>query len=85
MLLVWIIPIFALVVALRARDRLLLDVSMAAVLATVLTNKSYLGLLQQPWDPIIFGVLVSLMAIMIRRWLLGLRIMNGTVSRHNVC
>lgn len=67
--LVWIIPIFALVVALRARDRLLLDVSMAAVLATVLTNKSYLGLLQQPWDPIIFGVVVSVMAILIRRWL----------------
>ena len=68
-MLVWIIPIVGLVVALRNRDRLLLDVSLAAVLATVLTNKSYLGLVQQPWDPIIFGVLVSMMAILIRRWL----------------
>lgn len=67
--LVWIIPIFTLAVALRDRDRLLLDVSLAAVLATVLTNKSYLGLVQQPWDPILFGVLVSVIAILIKRWL----------------
>jgi len=67
--LVWIIPIVTLVVALRDRDRLLLDVSLAAVLATVLTNKSYLGLVQQPWDPIVFGVVVSVTAILIKRWL----------------
>jgi hypothetical protein len=39
------------------------------VLATVLTNKSYLGLVQQPWDPIVFGVVVSVTAILIKRWL----------------
>src|SRR5438552_4423241 len=54
---------------LRHRDRPLLDVSLAAVLITVLTNKVYLGLSQQPWDPIIFGVFVSTVAIMIRRWM----------------
>jgi hypothetical protein len=70
-LLVWIIPLVALAVALRDRDRLMIDVSLAAVLATVLTNKSYLGLVQQPWDPIIFGVVVSVIAILIKRWLAG--------------
>src|SRR5204863_529846 len=39
--LVWIIPIVTLVMALRDRDRLLLSVSLAAVLGTLLTNKSY--------------------------------------------
>jgi hypothetical protein len=67
--LVWIIPIVALVLALRDRDHPLLDVSLAAVLVTVLTNKPYLGLVQRPWDPIIFGVLVSAIAILIKRWL----------------
>ena len=67
--LVWIIPVFALVMALGDRDRLLLDVGIAAILVTVLTNKAYLGLSQQPWDPIIFGLFLSAVAIMIRRWM----------------
>jgi hypothetical protein len=67
--LVWIIPIVTLLLALRDRDRLLLDVSLAAVLGSVLTNKSYLGLSQKPWDPIVFGLFLSGLAIFIRRWL----------------
>jgi len=66
---VWIVPVIALVMALRDRDRPLLDISIAAVLVTVLTNKSYLGLSQQPWDPIVFGIVLCSVAIMIRRWL----------------
>jgi hypothetical protein len=66
---IWIIPIVALVLSLRDRDRPLLDVSLAAVLLTVLTNKPYLGLIQRPWDPIIFGLFVSATAILIKRWL----------------
>jgi hypothetical protein len=67
--LVWMIPLVVLVVSLRDRDRPLMDVSIAAVLLTVLTNKLYLGLSQQPWDPIVFGVFLSAIAITIRRWL----------------
>jgi hypothetical protein len=85
---VWIVPLIALVLALRDRDRPLLDVSLAAVLVTVLTNKSYLGLSQQPWDPIVFGIVLCAVAIMIRRWMsnspdgerygfTSLRLLNG--------
>ncbi len=67
--LVWLIPLCGLVIALRDRDRPLLDTSIAALLITIATNKSYLGLSQQPWDPIIFGVVLSAVAIAIRRWM----------------
>jgi hypothetical protein len=67
--LVWLIPLCALVMALRDRDRPLLDVSIAALLVTVAMNKSYLGLSQQPWDPIIFGAVLCSVAIAIRRWI----------------
>jgi len=67
--LVWIIPVVALTLALRDRDRPLLNVSLAAMLGTLVTNKPYLGLSQQPWDPIVFGVFLSAAAIAIRRWL----------------
>jgi len=66
---VWIVPVIALIMALRDRDRPLLDGSLAAVLVTVLTNKAYLGLSQQPWDPIVFGIVLSAVAIWIRRWM----------------
>jgi hypothetical protein len=67
--LVWVIPVVFLIIALSDRDRTLLNVSIAALLLTILTNKSYLGLSQQPWDPIVFGVFLSAIAMMIRRWL----------------
>jgi hypothetical protein len=67
--LVWILPVIALIMALRDRDRPLLDFSVAAVLVTVATNKRYLGLSVQPWDPIIFGIVLCAVAILIRRWM----------------
>jgi hypothetical protein len=39
-------------------------------LVTIATNKSYLDLPRQPWDPILFGVFLMAAAITIRRWLL---------------
>jgi hypothetical protein len=67
--LVWIIPAVTLWLGLRDRDRPLLDVSLGMVLATLATNKPYLGLMQQSWDPIVFGLFLGGIAIVIRRWL----------------
>lgn len=67
--LVWLLPIVAGRVATLQRDSLLLRVAMAAGLATLLTNKSYLGWPRQPWDPMLLGVLLIAVALALRRWL----------------
>jgi hypothetical protein len=67
--LIWIFPVMALRFALREKDRPLLDVSLGMALVTLITNKPYLGLARRPWDPIVFGVFLVVIAIAIRRWL----------------
>ena len=46
-----------------------MDVSAAMALATLATNKSYLGLDQRTWDPMLLGLLLMGTAILLRRWL----------------
>ena len=66
---IWLLPIFGLQAGIRLRDRRLIDASLAIAIVTVLTNKSYLGLPRQPWDPLLLGVLLLGAAIGVRRWL----------------
>jgi len=66
---VWVLPFVGLSLSLRARDRLLMDVSGAMLIATLATNKLYLGLPQHNWDPILFGLFLMIAAVCIRRWL----------------
>src|SRR5256712_1494097 len=66
---IWLLPILGLRLSLRSRDRLLMDVSGAMVIATLATNKLYLGLQPQTWDPILFGLFLMIAAVWIRRWL----------------
>jgi len=51
------------------RDPLLLRVGLAMTLASLLTNSAYLGRSRQPWDPMVFGVLLVGVALGLRRWL----------------
>lgn len=67
--LIWIVPVVGLVAAIRDRDRLLLDVSLGLALATLVTNKPYLGLEREPWDPILLGLLMIGGALALRRWI----------------
>jgi hypothetical protein len=67
--LVWMMPVVGLWLALRDRDRPLLDVSLLMALTTLVTNKPYLGLTRQSWDPILFGIFLCGTAIVVRRWL----------------
>jgi hypothetical protein len=64
-----ILPILGLRLALRDKDRYLIHVSLAAALVTLGTNKPYLGLPRQPWDPLLFGILLMGSAVLLRRWL----------------
>src|SRR6266705_2340405 len=68
---IWLLPILGLSLSLRARDRLLMDVSGAMLITTLATNKLYLGLPRQTWDPILFGLFLMIAAVWIRRWLAG--------------
>jgi hypothetical protein len=65
----WILPLAGLYLAIRDKDRPLLDVSLVMMLGTLLTNKSYLGWPRHEWDPILLGVFLMAAAIAVRRWL----------------
>jgi hypothetical protein len=65
----WVLPIVGLRLGIRDKDRMLLDVSLAAALVTLLTNKPYLGSMRHEWDPMLLGVLLAAVAIGVRRWL----------------
>jgi hypothetical protein len=65
----WVMPVIGLRLAIRDRDRELLDVGLALTLVTLLTNKSYLGWARNTWDPIVLGTLLIGVAIAARRWL----------------
>ncbi|HEY2431764.1 MAG TPA: hypothetical protein VGI12_03750 [Vicinamibacterales bacterium] len=66
---IWALPLAAVVLAIRGRDRSLLAVGLAMALVTVMTNKPYLGWPRHEWDPMLLGVFLMAVAIVVRRWL----------------
>jgi hypothetical protein len=66
---IWIIPVAGFRLGIRQRDRALIDVSIVLALATIATNKLYLGWPRREWDPMVLGVLLIAVAIALRRWL----------------
>jgi hypothetical protein len=66
---IWILPVAGLAIALRNRQRPLLDVSLLMALATLMSNKPYLGAARHAWDPIVFGIALIAVALIVRRWL----------------
>jgi len=66
---IWILPAMGLWLSLRGGERPLLWVAIAMTLATLLSNKEYLGSPRDEWDPIVFGVFLMGVAIALRRWL----------------
>jgi hypothetical protein len=65
----WVVPAAALTDAIRAKDRALLATGIVLALVTLATNKPYLGVARQTWDPMLLGVLLAGGAIALRRWL----------------
>lgn len=66
---IWLMPVAGLVMAINDRHRALLNVNIALLIITMLTNKAYLGMEPKPWDPILFGGLLIAIAVGVRRWL----------------
>jgi hypothetical protein len=67
----WALPAAGLYLAIRDKDRPLLDVSLVMTLISLLTNKAYLQWRRHEWDPIVLGVFLIAAAIGVRRWLSG--------------
>jgi hypothetical protein len=65
----WVVPVLGLWWSIRSRHRMLLDVSVVMLLATLMLNKEYLGQPRNTWDPIVFGLVLMGTAIAIKRWL----------------
>jgi uncharacterized membrane protein YgcG len=65
----WVLPMIGFYLAVRDKDRPLLDVSIVLAIVTLITNKPYLGMSRESWDPIIFGVALIATAILLRKWL----------------
>jgi hypothetical protein len=66
---IWIVPIAGLYVGGRDKDRVLIDVSLALLIVTLVTNKPYLGWERHTFDPCLLGIVAIAAAITIRRWL----------------
>lgn len=65
----WVLPPIGLWIAVHDRHRALLDVNAVMAVATLMTNKLYLGSERHAYDPIAFGVLLIVVAVGLRRWL----------------
>ncbi len=65
----WVLPAIGLWIAVHDRHRVLLDVNVVMAIATLMTNKLYLGSERHTYDPIAFGVLLIVVAVGLRRWL----------------
>ena len=67
---IWLLPAAGLYLGLRSKHRGLIGASLIMALATLVTNKMYLGCERHTWDPIVLGVLLTGTAIAVRHWLL---------------
>lgn len=68
---IWILPAIGLFLAVRDRHRWMLDANIVMAIGTMMSNKPYLERVQQPWDPIVFGLLMIAIALGLKRWLAG--------------
>jgi hypothetical protein len=66
---IWVLPVAGLYLAIRDKDRPLLDVNLLMLLITLLTNKAYLGWPRHEWDAMVLGVFMMGGALAVRRWL----------------
>jgi hypothetical protein len=66
---IWILPAAGLYFALRSKHRFLIWASLVMALATLATNKPYLGWARHTWDPILLGVFLMGAVLAVRHWL----------------
>jgi hypothetical protein len=67
--LTFLIPAAALYRGMKSRRRFILNAGLLMALATLVTNKSYLGMTRYAWDPAILGVVMIGVFFLLTRWL----------------
>ena len=67
--LIWCLPPVVLARGVRQKDRFVLAVGAIAAVLTLVSNKPYLGWQRHSWDPMLLGILLSGVALFLRRWL----------------
>jgi hypothetical protein len=67
--LIWLLPAAGLTFAIRDRQRWMLDVTIVLAIVTLSSNKAYLGAAPKPWDPLVFGVMLIVISLGLRRWM----------------
>jgi hypothetical protein len=67
--LIWCLPPVVLARGLRQKDRFVISVGAIVGILTFVSNKPYLGWPRHSWDPMLLGILLTGIALFIRRWL----------------
>ncbi len=67
--LIWCLPAIVLARGVRQKDRFLIAVGAIVAILTFVSNKPYLGWQRHTWDPMLLGLLLTGIAVFIRRWL----------------
>jgi len=68
--LTWCLPPIVMARGIRQKDRFVIAVGAIVAVLTLVTNKPYLGWVRHTWDPMLLGVLLTGVAVFIRRWLI---------------
>jgi hypothetical protein len=68
-ILIWCLPPVILARGFRKKDRFVIAVGAIAAVLTFISNKPYLGWPRHTWDPMILGILLTAVALFLRRWL----------------
>jgi hypothetical protein len=67
--LIWCLPPIVLARGIRQKDRFVIAVGGIVAILTFVSNKPYLGWQRHTWDPMLMGILLTSVAVFIRRWL----------------
>ena len=67
--LIWCLPPVVLARGVRQKDRFVLAIGTITAIMTLACNKPYFGWPQHSWDPMLLGMLLSGVALFLRRWL----------------
>ena len=66
---IWLLPVIGLYRGIQQKHHWMIRASLLMTLATIATNKLYLGWPQHTWDPILLGIVLIATALGLRRWL----------------
>jgi uncharacterized membrane protein YgcG len=67
--LIWCLPPLVLARGIGQKNRPLIAVGLIVAVLTFICNKPYLGWTRHTWDPMLLGILLTGVAVFVRRWL----------------